>query len=775
MIPTRKASPERSARRSFLKKKWAKAIEEYQKCLAEDDSNLPVVNLIGDAHYRKKDAEEAFEHYRQVLEAYEAEGLYDNAIAMAKKILRIEPEETGMHLKLAQLYTDQSFLADALNHLKTYVKSAGKHLDERALRSIYQKMAGIPNENPNLWDEIAKSYQNLDINDPELDRIMTPGSAATESTPAFPDDKSPHNPASENSPVKTDKSEIPIYEIKEPEDTAHQETEPTPPDTEREESTTADDIVAEPTATNVSEPTDSNINTETPSASADTSEDIKTPIEAQPDQDESPPDALKLESILQQVLPPEEVPEAVTPIDNTQIPEAQTTEPEPKPEPTAPPQPKSEPKSAQQTQQIESTIEPEPDATVEPEIHSQANPDNEPQPELTEQELDIPAPPIDEETDQQDTIQQIPDDDKGEEETLWTIPFDVAQESTPETDQQEQTATEEISEHQAVEEMLTGFSADKPKQEETVEGESLPTLPEIQPPTDKAATKEPEPTTELTEPSPVKAEEAPVEPPAPTQDETEVTSAEPEPPPQNIPEVPQPKPPEPDEIETPETQEPESVPSSDETDESTPALTREEQPTKESTPEEVESAKSETETDEIAPPKEETQKPEPAPSQEEHDSKQLKEDLQSLELSELAELNQEQTRFTPSFDGKEHFDMGKIYKEMSLWDAAIAEFKTSAMDPNWRAKSCILLAECFKQKGEIALAISQLKWALSSEEEMKEDEDKYNIHFELGFLYETAGEYSEAREQYQTVHRWKPAHRGVEGRLLELRKKMQSG
>jgi hypothetical protein len=44
----------------------------------------------------------------------------------------------------------------------------------------------------------------------------------------------------------------------------------------------------------------------------------------------------------------------------------------------------------------------------------------------------------------------------------------------------------------------------------------------------------------------------------------------------------------------------------------------------------------------------------------------------------------------------------------------------------------------------------------------------------LGIMYETAGNYAEAKEQYQAVHRWNPSHRGVEKKLLELRKKMQS-
>ncbi|KPL05906.1 hypothetical protein AMJ86_10405 [bacterium SM23_57] len=172
MITHKKLPPERQARRFFLKKKWSKAIEEYQKCLTEDANNLLVINLLGDTYFQKRDTEEAFDYYRKALKAFETEGLFDNAIAMAKKMSRLDPDDGKIHLKLAQLYTDQAFLTDAIAHVKTYTRFMGKKHDEAAILGIFQKIAGMTVENPSLWDQIAECYRNLEINDPELDKAM---------------------------------------------------------------------------------------------------------------------------------------------------------------------------------------------------------------------------------------------------------------------------------------------------------------------------------------------------------------------------------------------------------------------------------------------------------------------------------------------------------------------------------------------------------------------------------------------------------------------------
>lgn len=575
------------ARRYFLKKRWNKAIEQFQKCLQEGEADLAMVNIIGDAHYHNNEHDRAFEYYQQALAGYKNEGLFDNALAMAKKMVRLNPEEASLHLKLAELYTAQSFLMDAVTHLNTYLKSVGKRFDEPQVRAIFQKMAETPMENPDLWREITESYRSLEIDDPDLDQIMAPGSSC---------------------PVGIHHEEIV--------DISHDIKGYTLSDTM--DQVEADSSLSE----DVSEA--SLADTQVPDMTEMDVLPVDTSVEEESIED------IQLQDALSEVLPvDDEASEVEIPTD---------------------------------------ILEPHEEVLEETSVTDEENQETmelvseEPLPEVTDE--------VPEEEDSQDALMTLPYD---EEDELSEADLEAAAE-----------------ENKNVEGILTGFSMD----EVTV--------------TQKA-------------------------PKEPSFDEEEIE--------EEVAEI------------------SDDVPDVDE-----------EEPIEESLEEAVEEevAQTEEETTE-SDVQEETSEEEAEP-----ESEMLEKDLQSLELSELAELKRKDKNILPDFDGKEHMELGKIYKEMKLWDAAIAEFKTAALDPRWRTTACVMLSECFQQKGELVLAISQLKWALSVEDEHETEEDKYTLHYELGSLFESAGDFSQAREHYQEVHRWNAKHRGVEKKLMELRKKMQT-
>jgi tetratricopeptide (TPR) repeat protein len=588
MIPTRKATPEQMARRYFLKKKWNKAIEQYQKCLQEGEADLATVNLIGDAYYHNNEQHRAFEYYQKALAGYKNEGLLDNALAMAKKMKRLNPEEASLHLKLAELYTDQTFLMDAINHLNSYLKSAGKRFDEPQVRAIFQKMAETPMENPDLWRQITESYRDLEINDPDLDQIMAPGSAC---------------PTGEQREDTVDIShDIKGYDI----------------------SDTMDQIEAGPSLSeDVSE-----------ASLADTGFSETTEMDALPDDtpvEEESSEDIQLQDALSEVLPvDEEASEVEIPTDILEPHE----------------------------EALEENLE-----TADEDLESMEEAPEEPLSEITE---------------------NVSEEDEGTQDALMTLPYDEEDELS------EADLEAAAEENKNVESILTGFTMD----EVTVTQKA---------PKDPAFDEEEmeEDTADISADVPDVDDEEPVE-----------ESLE-------------------------ETVEEEAVLAEEETTES-----------------EIQEESLE-------------EKAEP-------ESEILEKDLQDLELSELAELKRKEKNILPDFDGKEHMELGKIYREMKLWDAAIAEFKTAALDPRWRTTACVMLSECFQKKGELVLAISQLKWALSVEDEHESDEDKYTLHYELGSLFESAGDFSQAREHYQEVHRWNAKHKGVEKKLMELRKKMQT-
>ena len=58
-----------------------------------------------------------------------------------------------------------------------------------------------------------------------------------------------------------------------------------------------------------------------------------------------------------------------------------------------------------------------------------------------------------------------------------------------------------------------------------------------------------------------------------------------------------------------------------------------------------------------------------------------------------------------------HYHLGIGYKEMGLFDHAIAEFELASKDPLMKCDCYILLGDCFKEKGDSEQSMKYLEWA----------------------------------------------------------------
>lgn len=96
------------------------------------------------------------------------------------------------------------------------------------------------------------------------------------------------------------------------------------------------------------------------------------------------------------------------------------------------------------------------------------------------------------------------------------------------------------------------------------------------------------------------------------------------------------------------------------------------------------------------------------------------------------------------------YEMGEVYMEHGLLDKAIGEFQISVKDPKYRLLSLNKLGLCFYKKGIYDLAINQF---LKVAGEMREwDELKKEIVYNLGSVYESAGEKEKAVTEYKKIY-----------------------
>jgi tetratricopeptide (TPR) repeat protein len=140
--------------------KMQNAIAEYEKVLKADPKDLTVTNTVGDLYSRLGEVDKATEAFKIVGDAYATQGFTVKAIAMYKKISKLKPSLESV-LKLAELYTQQGLFNDAraqyLQVAEEFLKSGEL---ENAVR-IFQKILEMDPENTTMRVRLAEVYVRL--------------------------------------------------------------------------------------------------------------------------------------------------------------------------------------------------------------------------------------------------------------------------------------------------------------------------------------------------------------------------------------------------------------------------------------------------------------------------------------------------------------------------------------------------------------------------------------------------------------------------------------
>src|SRR4051812_37536116 len=93
--------------------KFAAAIDEYKKIHDYDPLDIGIANTIGDLCAREGRPAEAAKYFLKVAELYEKSNTPLAAIAMFRKITKLEPAKAEYAVKLADLYLKQKLVGDA--------------------------------------------------------------------------------------------------------------------------------------------------------------------------------------------------------------------------------------------------------------------------------------------------------------------------------------------------------------------------------------------------------------------------------------------------------------------------------------------------------------------------------------------------------------------------------------------------------------------------------------------------------------------------------------
>ena len=141
--------------------KISQAIKRYFDIIEKDPSEVILLNTIGDLYIRDRNVPEGLKQFYKLAEAYVQDGFTLKAIAIYKKIVKLDPDSVDPLLKLAELYQAQRLVREARDlfyQVAEYYKK--KQQNDQALEAL-RKVVQLDVENVTARARLAAFCEEL--------------------------------------------------------------------------------------------------------------------------------------------------------------------------------------------------------------------------------------------------------------------------------------------------------------------------------------------------------------------------------------------------------------------------------------------------------------------------------------------------------------------------------------------------------------------------------------------------------------------------------------
>jgi tetratricopeptide (TPR) repeat protein len=145
-----------TANQLAAKGQFDKAITEWKKLLTESPNDGAIHNNIGDLHIKRHATAEAIEAYLLAGTAFHAAGSALKAIAVYKKILKLDPSRYSVYQQLGDLNAERGLVNNAVSDYLTLSKLYLKDGRTREALAVYRKIVDLDPTNLNARQRLAE-------------------------------------------------------------------------------------------------------------------------------------------------------------------------------------------------------------------------------------------------------------------------------------------------------------------------------------------------------------------------------------------------------------------------------------------------------------------------------------------------------------------------------------------------------------------------------------------------------------------------------------------
>jgi tetratricopeptide (TPR) repeat protein len=165
----------RTAEKYVLQGKIPSAIDEYRKVVDADPTDLTAINTLGDLYVRAGRIQDAIANFSRIADSYREGGFILKAIAMLKKISKLDPTNVDTAMKLANLYSQQGLLVEARQQYLQVADAYARSGQTRKALEAYQKIADLDPSNTSVRMKLGEIYAREGMKDQAHDALLMAG------------------------------------------------------------------------------------------------------------------------------------------------------------------------------------------------------------------------------------------------------------------------------------------------------------------------------------------------------------------------------------------------------------------------------------------------------------------------------------------------------------------------------------------------------------------------------------------------------------------------
>jgi len=165
----------RTAEKYVLQGKIPAAIDEYRKVVSADPGDLTTINTLGDLYVRAGRIQDAISNFSRIADSYREGGFTLKAIAMLKKISKLDPTNVETAMKLANLYSQQGLLVEARQQYLQVADAYARAGQTRKALEAYQKIADLDPSNTSVRMKLAEIYSRESMTEQAHDAFIMAG------------------------------------------------------------------------------------------------------------------------------------------------------------------------------------------------------------------------------------------------------------------------------------------------------------------------------------------------------------------------------------------------------------------------------------------------------------------------------------------------------------------------------------------------------------------------------------------------------------------------